>query len=182
MTPPDTEGRMTEEGVRVERRKATPQQVALQCKVVASLARSIADIHDDYQKMMEAGDPGALAQITGERTADFMETFGDMLNDMDAVDPADDWMVPVFDAAHELFPVARMVAFDPNREQRIAELVAATRALVTIAEMHIPRCLQNRQTFERNQRVIKAGIDLDLESGAAIRTAYAALLPFPEDK
>jgi hypothetical protein len=127
---PSTEDRLAEEGIRVEK-TATPAQVALQCKVVASLARSIASVHDDYQKMMESGDPGGLARIAGERTAEFMERLGDMLNSMDAVSDEDEWMTPIFEVAHDLFPVERLVAYDPDQEQRVRALVDAARAVLS---------------------------------------------------
>lgn len=79
-------------------------QVADQCKAVAHLAAALVQLHVDYENMMRGGHIDTLIDLVGDRTASFMETLGDMLNGMDAVSPDDEWMAPIFDEAHRLWP------------------------------------------------------------------------------
>lgn len=85
-----------------ERRK----QVSRQCKAVAHMARAIATVYADYEKLFgEDGGPGdSLVDMKGEDTAALMQVFGDILNGMDSVTDADDWMAPVFEAAQRMWP------------------------------------------------------------------------------
>lgn len=79
------------------------KQVIEQCKAVAHLAESLAKVHRDYIRIMDHS-PSLVEQV-GQRTANFMEKLGDMLNAMDAVDPAEDaWLDPIFEEAHRLWP------------------------------------------------------------------------------
>jgi hypothetical protein len=83
------------------------KQVAAQCKAIAHMATAIAQINADYERMLS--DPGSKAldgieETVGERTAAWMETLGDMLNSIDAVEKEDAWMGPVFREAQRRWP------------------------------------------------------------------------------
>lgn len=85
------------------------QQVADQCRVVAHLAKAISDVHSDFARTFSS-DQGRLDEIVdavGQRTALLMETLGDILNGMDAVEDEDEWTGPVFERAHEMWPTPR---------------------------------------------------------------------------
>ena len=79
-------------------------QVADQCKVIIGLAKIIIEVHTDLEdcfRNSEAHD--SLTKSIGKHTAQRMETLGDMINGMDAVEPEDDWMVPFFEKAHKMW-------------------------------------------------------------------------------
>lgn len=80
------------------------KQVAIQCRAVAEMAQNLADVHRDYATLFAPGSPTTIAELVGARTATFMETLGDMLNGMDAVEENDAWMVPVFAEAQRRWP------------------------------------------------------------------------------
>lgn len=84
-------------------------QIALQCKAVAHLATALAQVSADYAKMFEENVPAMadIADRVGQRSAKHMEILGDILNGMDAVDEEDDWLTPVFEKAHKLWPDAK---------------------------------------------------------------------------
>ena len=88
------------------------EQVVEQCKAVAYLARTIAQVHSETVEIWAAPEfqptqEDGLLDVVGERTASFMEQLGDMLNAMDANDEQDQWLEPVFAEAQRLWPVAR---------------------------------------------------------------------------
>jgi hypothetical protein len=95
---------------------ATLEQVSKQCRAVAALARNLAEVHEDYAGLFGPGSPSTIADMVGRRTAAFMETLGDMLNGMDAVDENHAWMTPVFAEAHRRWPVppAKSDAHSPS--------------------------------------------------------------------
>jgi hypothetical protein len=82
------------------------QQVADQCKVVAHLAKAIHEVYSDKARMFEANatDLFDLIEMNGKRSAALMETFGNILNGMDAVEDDDAWVDPIFRKAQELWP------------------------------------------------------------------------------
>lgn len=83
------------------------KQVADQCRAVAHLAKALAEVNEDWARMFADEDcsgPDALVETIGDRTARHMELLGNILNGMDAVDEADEWMDPVFQEAHRLWP------------------------------------------------------------------------------
>ena len=75
-------------------------QVAAQCRVVAHLARAIATVYADKALLFEAGDAPSILAMNDAASYDLMQTLGDVLNGMDAVTDEDDWVAPVFAAAH----------------------------------------------------------------------------------
>jgi hypothetical protein len=79
-------------------------QVAMQCAAVRHLAAVLADINGDYARLTAAGLNDRILDIVGRRTANLMETLGDILNGMDATDEADAWLRPIFEEAHRLWP------------------------------------------------------------------------------
>jgi hypothetical protein len=89
------------------------QQVADQCRVVAHMANVIASVHSDYARLFQdgAGMEGLEDQV-GERTAVLMNTLGDILNGIDAVDEADAWVNPVMARSREVFPEKECPACD----------------------------------------------------------------------
>lgn len=100
-------------------------QIVEQCRVIEHLAKAVAGVHKDligiygHSKFSESD---LYWDIAGSRTAAFMEQLGDMLNAMDACDPEDDWVNPVFVEAQRLWPVAPPGSVSP------AELAAAVEA------------------------------------------------------
>jgi TRAP-type uncharacterized transport system substrate-binding protein len=81
------------------------KQISDQCRVVAHMARALAEIHDDYATIFVSGDKGPedIADLVGKRTASLMETLGDILNGMDAVTEEDEWTHPIFREANRLW-------------------------------------------------------------------------------
>lgn len=83
----------------------TREQVIAQCKVVAYLAKKLAEVHEDKSDIyVTVPMSDGLIEIVGRQTSGFMEKLGDMLNAMDAVDEEDAWTNPIFDAAHATWP------------------------------------------------------------------------------
>lgn len=80
------------------------EQVARQCSAVRHLAVVLAQLHGDYACMFAAGHHEKIADLFGHRTAAMMETLGDILNGMDAVEEGDDWLDPIFEEAHRRWP------------------------------------------------------------------------------
>lgn len=82
------------------------EQVAKQCEAVAHMATALARVRTDYAKLLRAGQMDNLIEMIGPATARQMETLGNILNGMDAVDPKEDaWLGPVFAGAQRFWPV-----------------------------------------------------------------------------
>ena len=81
------------------------EQIANQCKVVAYLARVIAQVHDDYETVILSGHLDNCANGIGRRTTSFMEQLGNMLNSMDASTDNEKWTNSIFEKAQELWPM-----------------------------------------------------------------------------
>lgn len=85
----------------------TMEQVADQYRVVVHLARSLALVHE--QSILAHGSRpqnATMIDILGSRSASIMETLGNILNDMDAVDDGEDgWTAPIFRIAHATWPM-----------------------------------------------------------------------------
>lgn len=84
------------------------KQVAEQCKAVAHMAAALAEVYrvkaDNFANEANKG-PDQLVDLVGNWSAGHMETLGNILNGMDAVDgDEDDWMEPVFREAQRLWP------------------------------------------------------------------------------
>ena len=89
------------------------EQVRLQCRAVAHLAKVLSSVFADYERMFAAGALDGLIDHVGDRSAGIMETLGDILNDMDAVgEPEDAWISPVFEKAHQMWPQPHEAAPD----------------------------------------------------------------------
>jgi len=80
------------------------KQVIDQCRVVSHLAAALSRVHSDNEKIFKAGYGNDIIELVGQRTANLMETLGDILNGMDATDADDEWMHPIFDAAQKRWP------------------------------------------------------------------------------
>jgi len=79
-------------------------QVVSQCRVVAHLATALASVYNHKADAFEQGAWPTIWRLTGEDSAALMETLGDILSYMDAVDNGEDgWTFPIFERAHELF-------------------------------------------------------------------------------
>ncbi len=82
-------------------------QVAAQCRAVVHLATALAEVHRQKAIILETGQPYKPVEFVGQQTASLMETLGDILNGMDAVDEDEDkWLDPIFAEAHRLWPSA----------------------------------------------------------------------------
>jgi hypothetical protein len=81
-------------------------QIVAQCKVVAHLARALAQVNEDYATIFAGGSAETILNRVGQRAAAHMELLGDIINGMDAVTDEDKWMDPIFEAAHRLYPNA----------------------------------------------------------------------------
>lgn len=98
------------------------EQVVAQCTAVAYLAESLARVHRDYARFIYHD----LIDQVGKRTAAFMETLGDMLNGMDALDPKEDgFLDPIFEEAHRLWPQPKIRSLLEEAETMKAALLAA---------------------------------------------------------
>ena len=82
------------------------QQVLEQHRAVAALARGVIEITEGKIPAIEGGHMDELLDMLGNRSARWMEDFGDLLNGCDAVTEDDDWMEPIFLKAQEMFPQA----------------------------------------------------------------------------
>lgn len=82
----------------------TVAQVVAQYRVVAHMARALAQVHEDIAGLMEAGGGLSLTEMWGERSASIMDTLGNILNGMDAVSEDDEWVNPIFAEAHRRWP------------------------------------------------------------------------------
>lgn len=89
-----------------DKNAAKRAQVVAQCKVVAHLAKAMADLHTDLATFHEhpSASSDSILDMAGNRTAAFMEELGDWLSNMDAVTEEDEWTDEVFRAAHIMFP------------------------------------------------------------------------------
>jgi hypothetical protein len=81
-------------------------QVVQQLRAVAALCETLGGVSSDLASLYESGAADELLDHVGLRSASQMEILGDMLDGMDAVNEPDEWMMPVFVSAHELFPDA----------------------------------------------------------------------------
>lgn len=85
---------------------AVIDQVAMQCEAVAHMAEALMKLHRVKAELLRDCPAVAPVSVIGPDTAFLMEMLGEALNNMDAVDEAEDgWMGPVFDRAHRMFPV-----------------------------------------------------------------------------
>lgn len=80
------------------------EQVAMQCDSVVHMAKVIEKIYSGHATMFRDGAAEILLDQIGARTASFMEKLGGMLNATDSCTEDDDWMSPVFEEAHRLWP------------------------------------------------------------------------------
>lgn len=78
-------------------------QVQQQYRAVAHLAGSLMRVHLETLNIMDHL-PRAVIELEGKRSAHIMETLGNVLNDMEAIDDTEDaWTHPVFATAQKLF-------------------------------------------------------------------------------
>ncbi len=93
----------------------TRLQIQQQCLVVASLAESIAEVHRQKAALFEKC-PAVVDgwdDLTGPKTAAYMEMFGDALNAMDACSGEDEWMEPVFLEVQKRWPATQAQGGQP---------------------------------------------------------------------
>lgn len=83
------------------------KQVIDQCRVVHHMATVLATMyHPSQLPSYYSSDAGStLLDIVGLRTASMMEVLGNILNGMDAVEKDDEWVDPIFERAHKIFPL-----------------------------------------------------------------------------
>lgn len=83
----------------------TRAQVIAQYRAVAHMAKALAAVHEQMADMFEAAPEASHSTIAGPRSAYIMETLGNILNGMEAVDSDEDaWLDPIFAAARRLWP------------------------------------------------------------------------------
>ena len=87
-------------------------QVAAQYRAVAHMARALAEVHEQMASVMSTSVSTLLLPSMGARSHHIMETLGDILNGMDAVDSADLWVGPIFEKAREMFPLTKEPSHD----------------------------------------------------------------------
>ena len=80
------------------------EQVIRQHRVVAHLANSLSILHFELADLHRHTREEGILEMVGARTARLMELLGDALNGMDAADPDDKWMDPIFERAHQFWP------------------------------------------------------------------------------
>lgn len=82
------------------------KQVTDQCRVVAHLAKAIWEVYSDKARLFasDSKGPDDIVDIVGQWSASHMETLGEILNGMDAVEESDDWTGPIFREAQKLWP------------------------------------------------------------------------------
>ena len=85
--------------------EAKRAQVADQCKAIAALCGQIAEVYAMKEAMFRGGHIDELLNRVGEDSASLMEDLGNVVNNMDIVEPEDAWMTPIFAGAHSMFPV-----------------------------------------------------------------------------
>jgi hypothetical protein len=78
------------------------KQVQDQVRVVKAIAEQIIKVLDDISTHMMRDE--VMVNATGNQSARLMEYLGDFANGMDIVEKEDEWMEPIFKAAHEMFP------------------------------------------------------------------------------
>lgn len=76
----------------------------------------------------------SLLPMVGKRTAEKMEVLGNMIDGMDASDESDLWLDPVYDRAHEMFPVPA----DPSHDA-LAALESILAELGPLGDLHAYR-------------------------------------------
>lgn len=82
------------------------KQVVAQYRVVAHLAKAIAEVHEQVARLYERGFGDQMLDMLGLDTHARMEILGDILNNMDSVDDDKDaWVAPIFEKAREMFPL-----------------------------------------------------------------------------
>src|SRR4051812_40714364 len=79
------------------------EQVKAQYRAIVQMAREIADLHEEIVERIPQH-IGQVLDVVGPQSARFMEDLGDMMNALDIVEKEDDWMQPIFERAHELYP------------------------------------------------------------------------------
>ena len=74
-----------------------------QCRAVVYMARALADVYSARVSILEQA-KNPPVEIIGQSSAYTMEWLGNELDNMDAVDEADEWMDPIFEAAQARWP------------------------------------------------------------------------------
>lgn len=78
-------------------------QTSMQYKAVSHLCASLKTVHDQTVEFVP-NQSRMMLKMQCVRTAEIMMMLGDILNNMDAVDPEEDeWMAPTFDKANRIF-------------------------------------------------------------------------------
>ncbi len=81
-------------------------QVAAQCRALVYMAKAIAEVYEDRACQYVCASPAdKLLDIVGNRSAQNMESLGEILNSMDAILAEDSWLEPIFEEAQRLWPL-----------------------------------------------------------------------------
>ena len=86
--------------------KEKQAQVAAQCRAVVHMAKVLAEVHEAKAQGFDGAERSdGIIDVVGQSTAYIMETIGNILNGIDAVDSDEDgWLDPIFAEAHRLWP------------------------------------------------------------------------------
>lgn len=76
------------------------KQVVDQCRVVEHLATELAKLFKDLGVI--ASKDHDMSEMIGRRSCDMMEVIGEAMNGLDATQPEDKWVNPIFAEAHRL--------------------------------------------------------------------------------
>lgn len=79
------------------------RQVQAQHKVVAHLAKALATVMEQTAEALPIYEQKGMLDMAGRRSAEIMEMLGDLMNNMGAVDDADEWTHPIFEEAQRLW-------------------------------------------------------------------------------
>jgi len=82
------------------------EQMVEQLKAVAHLGNAIGKLYEELALVYSSVPPrdGVLLDVIGNRTASMMEALGDMLNATDSAVEDDEWLTPIFEEAHRIWP------------------------------------------------------------------------------
>lgn len=89
---------------------ALRRQVERQYAVVAAQAKILQELAEAHVAILKCRDvpmEDFILELQGKTSALWMESIGDFLNGVDAVGGETEWMNPIFESAHKLFPVER---------------------------------------------------------------------------
>lgn len=110
-------------------------QVSAQFNVVQALAEHIQTIANELQEKIVEGMPESAMDVLGNRSARLMEDLEDLSGALNGLEVDDEWMTPVFERAHELYPKPALSA---RVEDSAGDRVPVDRGWIRVARC--PNC------------------------------------------